>query len=75
MTGIEALELLFQGEKIYRGYFQSECDQWFIQYNKDNRTFTFGAGWNESLKYKNSQEIMNFILTVIYSDHWKKSSE
>lgn len=75
MTGIEAIQLLFDGEKIYRGYFETDCDQWFITYNKDNKSFQFGPGWNETCKFKNSQEILNFLFTVIYSDHWKKSSE
>lgn len=75
MTGIEALQELFEGRKVYRGFVQSDCEQWYIDYNKDTKSFSFGPGWNESFKYKNSQEIMNFIFHIINSNNWQKSSE
>lgn len=75
MTGIEALEALFNGEKIYRGYFKTEAEEWYISYNKGNKSFNFGSGWNEALKYKTNEQIMNFIFYVLYADHWKKYSD
>ena len=72
MDGLEALDLLKEKETIYRGYFDNESDQWFISYNKDSKSFTFGPGWNEALKYKSNEQILNFIFYTILFDHWNK---
>lgn len=72
MDGIEALELLKDKEIIYRGYFDSESDQWFIKYNKETRSFSFGSGWNEALKHKTNEQILNFLFYTILHDHWNK---
>ncbi len=72
MDGLEALELLKDKEIIYKGYFDNESDQWFISYNKDNRSFTFGSEWNEALKNKSNEQILNFIFYSILFDYWNK---
>lgn len=72
MNGTEVLENLLNENLIYRGYFETECDNWFIKYNKNNKSFEFGSGWNEALKYKSNQEILNFIFYTLMFDHWQK---
>lgn len=72
MTGIDALEALENNEIIFRGYFQNESDAWFVKYNKESKSFTFGSGWNEALKFKCNEEILNFIFYTILNDHWQK---
>lgn len=72
MDGLEALELLKDKEIIYKGYFASESDQWRISYNKDSKSFTFGSEWNEALKNKSNEQILNFIFYSILFDYWNK---
>lgn len=75
MTGIDALELLKNNSKVYRGYFKSESDAWYVKYSKENKSFEFGPGWNEALKNRSNTEILNFIFYTICFDEWQKSSE
>lgn len=71
MTGLKALEELMNGSKIYRGYFKEEADDWFIVYDKNNKSFNVGPGWNDALKFRSNEQIMSFILYCLFHDEWK----
>jgi len=74
MNGIEALEALKNNDVVFRGYFESESDAWFVKYNKDSKSFTFGPGWNEALKHRTNDQILNFLFYTILHDHWQKNN-
>ena len=51
MNGKEALEYIYN-EKIYKGWFTSDSETWYIKYNKDNKAFEFGEDWIKSISNK-----------------------
>lgn len=75
MNAKEALESLLQNEKIYKGWFASDSEKWYVKYNKDNKSFEFGEDWTDAIKNKNEKEILNFIFYQLLFQEWRIDSE
>lgn len=75
MNGISAIEALFNGDIIYKGYFKSEKDEWFVEYDKNNKTFKFGSGWIKEINSKNIEHILPYFLYVILQSEWQIYSD
>lgn len=75
MTGIQALEILFNGGKIYKGYFKSDMNEWFVEYDKNNKTFKFGSGWIEEVKSREIKNILPYFMYSVLHDHWNIFTE
>ena len=69
MNGKEALEYIYN-EKIYKGWFTSDSETWYIKYNKDNKAFEFGEDWIKSISNKSEKEILNFIFYHLLFQEW-----